>query len=83
MGRLQGQEDEPNRCGFGCRYNQSDYQQSLNQSFYFIRGNGVSVEGGPNNGGVQNLIHSVTDTGQFNYPGNFRFNVDTTQETGN
>lgn len=71
-------------CGFGCIYNQTDYQKSLNQSFYSIKFNGLNIEGGPNNGGVQNLIHSGTDTGQFDYPGNFRFNIGgTTEQTGN
>jgi RHS repeat-associated protein len=71
-------------CAYGCLYNQTPYQQSLNQSFYFARKDGFSVEGGPNNGGVQNLIHSGTNTGQFTYPNNIRVNVGTTVEkTGN
>jgi len=56
-------------------YEQTNYQKSLNQSFYFIRANGISIEGGPNNGGVQKLIHSKTDTGLFDYLGNFRLNI--------
>jgi RHS repeat-associated protein len=66
---------QENYCNYGCNYEQTDYQKSLNQSFYFLRNNGISIEGGPNNGGVQRLIHSVTDTGLFSYPGNFRLNV--------
>lgn len=67
-------------CKYGCIYKQTNYQKSLNQSFYFIRNNGISIEGGPNNGGVQNLIHSRTNTGQFDYPKNFRFNLGGTLE---
>lgn len=48
---------------YGGLYKQTNYQKSLNQSFYFIRSNGISIEGGPNNGGVQILIHSGTNTG--------------------
>ena len=66
--------------GYGTIYNQTDYQKSLNQSFYSLKFNGLNIEGGPNNGGVQNLIHSVTDTGQFDYPKNFRFNTGVTIE---
>ncbi len=65
---------------FGSLYDQNDYQKSLNQSFYFVRSNGLSIEGGPNNGGIQNLIHSGTGTGQFDYPGNFRVNVGVSAE---
>jgi hypothetical protein len=69
---------------YGCLYDQTSYQQSLNQSFYFARKDGFSLEGGPNNGGVQNLIHSGTNTGQFTYLKNFRVNAGvTTEKTGN
>jgi RHS repeat-associated protein len=68
---------------FGSFYEQTDYQQSLNQSFFSIRANGFGLDGGSNNGSVQNGIHSVTNTGQFNYPGNFRVNPNVTVESPN
>lgn len=60
--------------GYSTVYKQTPYQQSLNQSFYFVRGVGFSIQGGPNNGGVQNFIHKRTNTGRFQYMNNFRLN---------
>lgn len=64
----------PSGDGYSTIYKQTPYQKSLNQSFYFIRRVGITLQGGPNNGGVQNFIHKHTNTGRFDYPKNFRFN---------
>lgn len=64
----------PSGDGYSTHYSQTPYQKSLNQSFYFIRGVGFTIQGGPNNGGVQNFIHKRTNTGRFIYPNDFRIN---------
>lgn len=73
-----GQELGENRIGYGSYYNQSEYQQSFNQSFFSLRFGGFGLDGGFNNGSVQDDIHSVTKTGQFTYPNNFRLNPNIT-----
>jgi RHS repeat-associated protein len=62
--------------GFGSYYQQTPYQQSLNQSAFRIDALGTSVIGGTSNGSIQNAIHSVTNTGLFSYP-------NTTTDTSN
>lgn len=54
---------------FGSFYQQTPYQQSLNQSAFRVDAQGSSLVGGTSDGSIQNAIHSVTGTGQFTYPG--------------
>ncbi len=64
----QHDKTSPSFVGYGSFYQQTPYQQSLNQSAFRIDALGSSVIGGTSNGSIQNAIHSVTNTGQFIYP---------------
>jgi len=53
---------------YGSYYEQTPYQQSLNNSAFRLDNKNGTFFGGPSDGSIQDFIHSKTNTGQFHYP---------------
>jgi len=55
--------DQEDYVKYGSFYQQTPYQQSLNGSSFRLDTNDIFLLGGSNDGGIQSLIHSPTNTG--------------------